>query len=263
MARKIVITSGKGGVGKTTICTGLGFSLAKMGYSVLLVDGDIGLNNLDILTGTYEKITYDIFDVVSGKCRPNQAIVRHNFYKTLFVLPSVKACFPERIKTKDFYDAVMCLNNDFDYILIDSPAGVEMGFERAVCAADEVILATTPHITSIKNTDRVSSFLNGKYFNKINIVINKIRSDLVLKKEMLSVGEISNALSIPILGIVPEFDEISISASINGALKLTDKVFKAFDILAQNICFGKNYLYDYKKEHRGFFAKILNSIKGS
>ncbi|MBR1925491.1 MAG: septum site-determining protein MinD [Clostridia bacterium] len=263
MARKIVITSGKGGVGKTTICTGLGFSLAKMGYSVLLVDGDIGLNNLDILTGTYDKITYDIFDVISGKCRINQAIVRHNFYKTLFVLPSVKACFSENVKIKDFYDSVICLNNDFDFILIDSPAGVEFGFERAVCVADEVVLATTPHITSIKNTDRVSSFLNGKYFNKMSVVINKIRGDLVLKKEMLSVSEISKALSIPILGIVPEFDEISVSASINGALNLSDKVFKAFDILAQNICFGKNCLYDYKKQHIGLFKKILNSIKRS
>ena len=262
MARKIVITSGKGGVGKTTICTGIGYSLAKMGYSVLLVDGDIGLSNLDILTGVYEKVLYDISDVSNGACRPTQAVIRHHFYKTLFVLPSVKTCFSDAIKEKNFSDIITSLNNNFDYILIDSPAGIENGFKRAVNSADEVILVTTPHITSIKNIDRVSSFLNEKFFNKISLVINKIRGDLVLKKEMLKESEIFQILSIPILGIIPEFDDISISASINGALNITSKIFGAFDMLAKNICFGKNCIYDYKKQY-SFFSKILSSIKGN
>jgi septum site-determining protein MinD len=161
MTRKIVITSGKGGVGKTTIVSGLGYTLAKLGYRTLLIDMDFGLNNLDVLMGIENKIVYDIIDVLEGKCKPRQALVQDFIESKLFIFPSTHGFCRIRFGVKELTAIITELERDFDYILIDCPAGIDGGFRRAVDCANETIVVTTPHLSAIRDADKTISALKG------------------------------------------------------------------------------------------------------
>ena len=155
MARRIVFTSGKGGVGKTTVCANLGISLSRLGFRVVLVDVDIGLNNLDIILGVDRHIVFDIFDVISGKCRAKQALVQEPKFPNLYILPSAKTSNNVRILGENIKNVINMLDSSFDYILIDCPAGVDDGFHRAVFSANEAIVIVTPHLSSIRDVSVV------------------------------------------------------------------------------------------------------------
>ena len=184
MARKIVITSGKGGVGKTTVCANLGMALAKLGKRVCLVDVDIGLNNLDVVTGVENKIVFDIVDVIQNRCRIKQALVQDLNQPNLFIMPSAHSYNKSQVTAENVKRVIDGLNDYFDFVLIDCPAGIDEPFKRAVCGADEALVVVTPHLSSMRDADKVMLMLGNFNIKDFSIVINRVRGDMILDKEM-------------------------------------------------------------------------------
>lgn len=252
MARRIVVTSGKGGVGKTTVAANLAAQLARRGQRVILCDADFGLNNVDVATGVEDLVTYDIIDVVEGRCRAKQALVKHPRYGNLFVLSSSHAA-PERYVSPQAVKIVLeTLAPQFDFILIDCPAGIDEGFHRAVATADEAIVVTTPHISAIRDADKVITVLKSYHLNELSIVINMLRGDLLLSGDSLSPKEIHELLKTPLLGVLPE--EYGIYSG-----NLAEH--KAFKVLTNNLLTGTRKLYDVTQKYAGFFGCIRRTLK--
>ena len=206
MARKIVVTSGKGGVGKTTVCCNLGVQLARRGYRVIVCDLDFGLNNADVVLGVENRALYDVLDSVEGRCRPKQALVAHPYYPTLFSLSSNRVL--ERYVSPQAIRLVLeLLSPQFDYILIDSPAGIEDGFHRAASCAEEALLVTTPHISALRDADRVAGILKSYRFSCVGLVVNLARRDR-RRAEFLSAEEIAATLRLPLIAALPEDDKV-------------------------------------------------------
>ncbi len=253
MARKIVITSGKGGVGKTTVAVQLAVQLAKKGQRVALCDADFGLNNVDVCAGVENLVTYDVIDVIEGRCRAKQALVRHPSFPNFYILTSGQSA-PERYVSpqavKLVLDGIAPL---FDFILIDCPAGIDDGFHRAVATADEAIVVTSPQISSLRDADKVLTLLKSYQLNSLTVLLNKVRGDLLLSKDCLSPKEITELLKAPLIGILPE--EYSIY---EGDLHNAHPAFKT---LAGNILNGKKRLYDVTKKYSGLVGNLRRVLK--
>ncbi len=266
MARRFVVTSGKGGVGKTTITANVGASLANMGYEVLLVDADIGLKNLDIVLGLDRRIVYTIIDVINNKCSPDQSLVSHKNLKKLKLLPAEQSATKEFINKEDFKKIIDQLESRFDYIFIDSPAGIEGGFRNAVYAADEVIVITTPEITAIGDADRVIGLVEKMGFtdDKISLIINKYRSQMVSKGFSPSKKAIIEELAVPLLGIIPESDEVIKHSNRGTPLAISSsapKMRNVFKIIAESITGENKRVYDEQEEKSGIFKKMFGFMK--
>lgn len=208
MGSSIVITSGKGGVGKTTSSANIGTALALLGKSVCMVDLDIGLRNLDVVMGLENRIIYDIVDIASGNCRLEQALIRDKRFEHLSLLPASQtkdkhALNPENVKT-----IIEELKRTHDFVIIDCPAGIEHGFKVAVAGADHAIVVTTPETAAVRDADRVIGLLEGEQIMSPKLVVNRIRPQMVKKGEMLDIDEIVQVLSIDLLGIVPDDEAI-------------------------------------------------------
>ena len=260
MARRIVLTSGKGGVGKTTICANLGIHLSRLGFRVVLVDVDIGLNNLDIILGVDKHIVFDIVDVVAGKCRAKQALVQDPKFPNLYILPSSKNYTNAQILSENIKNVVNMLDGSFDYILIDCPAGVDEGFHRAVFSADEAIVIVTPHLSSLRDANKVISLLNDYDISNKWLVINRMRGDMLVNGEMLTVENIVRSLKIPLLGVIPEDDEISSSCSVGQAV-VSGESNRAFSLLTENLHEGTKKIYDCTYKYRGFMGYVRRQLK--
>ena len=253
MARKIVITSGKGGVGKTTVAVHLAAQLSKKGQRVILCDADFGLNNVDVAAGVEELVTYDIVDVIEGRCRAKQALVRHPKYGNMYLLTSSHSA-PERYVSPQSVKVVLeTLAPQFDFILIDCPAGIDDGFHRAVATADEAIVVTTPHISALRDADKVITVLKSYQLNALSLVVNMARGDLMMTGESLAPRDISQLLKTPLLGVLPEEYEIFRS-------DLTDTHY-AFKLLAGNILTGKKKIYDPMRKYAGILGNIRRVLK--
>lgn len=261
MARRIVVTSGKGGVGKTTVTANIGMEIARQGYKVLLIDGDVGLNNLDVVLGIENKAVYDMADVLEGKCRISQALIPYDDKGNLSVMPSAHAYNSEDIGAKNFRNLVARLNNYFDYIFIDCPAGIEGGFHRAVSAASEAILVTTSSVSSIRDADKVLSLLTSYELNEINVIVNRVRGDLIMQGEIMSVGEVAKLLRFPPLGAVPEDDHITIYSQLGRLGEQLSVSRDAFRMIASNIITGKRRIYDCTLPYRGILGKIKMKLR--
>lgn len=258
MARKIVITSGKGGVGKTTLTANLGAKLASLGDRVVLVDIDLGLNNLDVVMGLENMVVYDIIDAIEGRCRIKQALIQDIYQKNLFVLASNHSSKDKYISPQSIKMIIDSLSASFDYVLIDCPAGIDAGFHRAVASADEAILVTTPHISSLRDADKVISTLGSYKLKDIMLVVNRVRGDLVMDGEMLSAEEISVILKTELLGIIPEEDGILLSG---GELMLSGDADRSFKLIASNLKKGTKKLFDVTEKYSGFFGSIRRNLK--
>ena len=261
MARKIVVVSGKGGVGKTTICANLGYALSQKNLKVLLLDADIGLNNLDVVLGIENKIIYDLLDVVTGKCRPKQALVQDFNNQNLFILPSNRTYCNLDIDGDGVKEVLCQLDDYFDYILIDAPAGIENGFLRAVNCAEEAVVITTPHLSSIRDADKVVSILESYNMSIIGAVVNRARGDLILNGEMLTIEKISKYLKLKTLGVIPEDDAISFQLLSGGQLKRKAESFLAFNYIAEKLHNGEERIFDCTKKYRGIVGTIKRNIK--
>lgn len=234
--RKISVVSGKGGVGKTTVVSQVARALAKLKYRVLVIDGDYSLNNLDITLGVDTNPNYDLIDYLLGRCRISQVLVDDPNLKNVSILTSDKTPLdaerPELLKV-----GLNSLSRLYDFVLIDAPAGVDDGFYRAVDLADEVLLVTTTYPTSIRDADKVIGILEGLKVKKINLVINKVRADLIAKDKSLSVLDVQNLLGRGVVGVIPYDDEI---LTLQGEiLKKSAISNKAFIELAKNLTLDK------------------------
>jgi septum site-determining protein MinD len=261
MARKIVITSGKGGVGKTTIVSGLGVKIAQLGYKVLLVDMDFGLNNLDVLMGIENKIVYDIIDVLEGKCLSRQAIVQDFFENNLYIFPSTHGFCKIRFGANELLNIISEVEKLFDFILIDCPAGIDGGFRRAVACGDEYIVVTTPHLSALRDADKVINVLMSSFHKASFIILNRARGDLMMNGNMFKVDTIKHLLSGELIGVVPEDDNLSISMYKGYRGDEYSFSNESLEMIAKNLILGSKTIYDCTQRYRGVVGGIRKKIK--
>ena len=257
MGEVIVITSGKGGVGKTTTTANLGAALALRGKKVALVDTDIGLRNLDVVMGLENRIVYDIVDVVEEKCKLRQALIKDKRFNELFLLPAAQTRDKSAINEEQMKELIRKLKEEFDYILIDCPAGIEQGFKNAIAGADRAIVVTTAEISAIRDADRIIGLLEASEIKNPELVINRIRPAMIKKGEMMDVEDIVDLLSIDLIGVVPD-DEYIITQTNKGepvVAKEKAPSGKAYTEIARRIL-GENIDVTIPGRKDGFFSKM-------
>ena len=262
MARAIVVTSGKGGVGKTTVSANLGMHLADKNQRVCLLDMDIGLNNLDVVMNLEERVVYSMCDVIEGRCRLKEALIYDDVYPLLCVLSSGSLNQNLCISITDIKKVINELHTMFDFIIIDCPAGIDAGFKHAVSCADEAIIVTTPHLSSVRDADKVVTILSSYDISSKRFVINRARGDLIQDKVMIDVHDVGKALGIDFGGVIPEDDNV-ITTTSDKIKNNRVAVNRAFDILAENVITGGKKLFDCTYKYKGFIGSIKKLIKRS
>lgn len=213
MSEVIVVTSGKGGVGKTTTSANVGTGLAMLGKKVILIDTDIGLRNLDVVMGLENRIVYNLVDVVEGNCRLKQALIKDKRYSNLYLLPSAQTRDKTAVNPEQMTKLVEYLREDYDYILLDCPAGIERGFQNAIAGADRALVVTTPEVSAIRDADRIIGLLESNGIVRIDLILNRIRMDMVKRGDMMSLDDVMDILAVHILGAVPDDENIVISTN--------------------------------------------------
>ena len=213
MSEVIVVTSGTGGVGKTTTSANVGTGLASLGKKVVLIDTDIGLRNLDVVMGLENRIVYNLVDVVEGNCRIKQALIKDKRYPSLYLMPSAQTRDKSSVNPGQMIKMIAALKEQYDYIILDCPAGIEQGFQNAIAAADRAIVVTTPEVSAIRDADRIIGLLEANDFNKIDLVVNRVRNDLIKRGDMMSIDDVVDILSIPLLGFVPDDENVVIATN--------------------------------------------------
>jgi septum site-determining protein MinD len=222
MTRIIVVTSGKGGVGKTTVTANLGMALAKKGRQVALVDADFGLRNLDLLLGLENRIVYTAVEVLSRECRLEQALVKDKRQPNLVLLPAAQNRTKDAVNPDQMKLLVNALAQKYQYVLLDSPAGIEMGFKNAIAPAKEALIVTTPEIASVRDADRVVGLLEAQGIKQIHLIINRIRPAMVQANDMMSVQDVQELLAIPLIGVIPDDERVIVSTNRGEPLVLAE-----------------------------------------
>lgn len=238
MSRIIVITSGKGGVGKTTTTSNLGAALAKNNRTVALIDADFGLRNLDLLLGLEERVVYTAIDVLAGECRLAQALVKDKRLKGLVLLPAAQNRNKESVQPEQMKKIATALAKGYDYILIDSPAGIELGFRNAISSAQEALIVTTPEVAAVRDADRVIGLLEAEGINKISLIVNRVKPTMVEGNKMMSVEDVLELLGVPLIGVVPDDEKVIVSTNRGEPLVLTEEESlpaMAFDNIARRL----------------------------
>lgn len=260
MSEVIVITSGKGGVGKTTTTANLGTGLAQLGKKVVLIDTDIGLRNLDVVMGLENRIVYNLVDVVEGTCRYRQALIKDKTYPNLYLLPSAQIKDKTAVTPMQMIKLVEDLKYEFDYILLDCPAGIEQGFRNAIAAANRAIVVTTPEVSAIRDADRIIGLLEADGISDIKLIINRIRMDMVKRGEMMSVEDVEEVLAIDLIGAIPDDENIVISTNQGQPLVGSDTMAgKAYSNICRRIM-GEDVDF-MNLNSGGFFGKIMNVLR--
>lgn len=261
MGRAIVITSGKGGVGKTTTAANIGTGLAILGNKVVVVDTDIGLRNLDVVMGLENRIVYDIVDVVEGTCRLRQGLIRDKRYEGLFLLPAAQTKDKTALKPEQMFELVSRLKEEFDYIIVDSPAGIEQGFQNSIAGADEAYIVTTPEISAVRDADRVIGLLEAKGLDNPKLIINRIRQDMVDRGDMMNVEDIVDILAVDLIGVIPDDEAVVISTN-KGEPVITEEEplsAKAFKNICNRIVGEEVELLDLQYDE-GKFSKLIKLL---
>jgi septum site-determining protein MinD len=259
-ARKIVLTSGKGGVGKTTTTANLGATLANRGKRVILIDADIGLRNLDLVLGLEKRIVFDLVEVAEGRCQLRQALIKDKRFESLFILPAAQTREKDAITPEQFTAIVDRAAEQADYVLIDCPAGIETGFRNAVAGATEAIVVTTPEVSSIRDADRVVGKIAaaGK---PIRLIVNRLRPEMVRSGDMLSVDDVCDVLSIELLGVVPDDEEV-IDTTNRGepiVLRESNRLRTIYEKIARRL---EGELVPFTSfDGQGFFGRLLSAMK--
>lgn len=238
MSRIIVVTSGKGGVGKTTSTANLGMALAQRGRRVALVDADFGLRNLDLLLGLENRIVYTAVEVIAGQCRLEQALVKDKRQPKLVLLPAAQNRMKDAVTPDQMRQVVEALAQEYDYVLIDSPAGIESGFQNAIAAAREALIVTTPEIAAVRDADRVVGLLEAHGVKKINLIVNRLRPEMVEANDMMSVEDVREILAIDLIGVIPDDEKVIVSTNRGEPLVLSENqtlAGSAFDNIARRL----------------------------
>ena len=257
MAKVFVVTSGKGGVGKTTTTANLGAGLALKGNKVLLIDTDIGLRNLDVVIGLENRIVYDIVDVVEGTCKLKQALIKDKRFENLYLLPAAQTRDKNAVSEHQMEDLCEKLKESFDYIIIDCPAGIEQGFKNAVAGADRAIVVTNPEVSAVRDADRIIGLLEANEISNIQLIINRIRQDMVKRGDMMDKQDIVEILAIDLIGMVPDDESIIISTN-KGEPAILDEgslAGKAYKNIARRIL-GHDVPIMELQTQDGFFSKL-------
>ena len=264
MGVSIVITSGKGGVGKTTTTANIGTALASIGKKVVVIDGDTGLRNLDVLLGLENRIVYTIIDVIEGRCRLKQGLIKDKRLPNLYLLPTAQTKDKDDIRAQDMLKIVNELKEEFDYVLIDSPAGIEQGFENAVIGADKAIIVVNPEITSVRDADRVIGKLDSKGLEDHAVIINRLNYEMTRNGDMLDVADIIETLSVELIGVVPDDKNVTISTNKGEPIVLDETAYagKAFKNIARRIIGEEVPLMNLDVyDQQGFFGSLKKLFK--
>lgn len=261
MSEVIVITSGKGGVGKTTTTANVGTGLAKEGKKVVLIDTDIGLRNLDVVMGLENRIVYNLVDVIEGNCRIKQALIKDKRYPNLYLLPSAQTRDKTAVNPEQMAKLTKELKEEFDYILLDCPAGIEQGFKNAIAGADRAIVVTTPEVSAVRDADRIIGLLEANEIGHTELVVNRLRADMVKRGDMMSSEDVVEILAVDLLGVVPDDENIVVSTNqgepLVGSKSLAGQAY-------ENICrriMGEEIPFLDLFQKSGFFSKIKNKFK--
>ena len=261
MSEVIVVTSGKGGVGKTTTSANVGTGLAKLNKKVVLIDTDIGLRNLDVVMGLENRIVYNLVDVVEGNCRIKQALIKDKRYPNLYLLPSAQTRDKTSVTPEQMQKLIEELKEEFDYILLDCPAGIEQGFKNAIAGADRALVVTTPEVSAIRDADRIIGLLEANEIKKSDLIVNRIRMDMVKKGDMMSIDDVVDILSISLIGAVPDDENIVISTNQGEPLVGSDTMAgKAYMNICRRITGEEVPMLDLNGKS-GFFAKLFKKSK--
>ncbi len=256
MSEVIVITSGKGGVGKTTTTANIGAALALSGKKVVMIDTDIGLRNLDVIMGVENRIVYDLVDVAENKCPYTKALVRDKRFEGLFLLPAAQSRDKSAVTVTQMKHIVRQMEESFDYILIDCPAGIEQGFKNAVAAAKKAIVVAMPEVSSVRDADRIIGLLEKNDIKDIKLIINKLRPKMVKNGSMLSIEDMLDILAIDLLGVVPDDEQIIVGANKGEYVSAYEKSMagQAYRNVARRMC-GENV--ELMKMEKNFFQKLF------
>lgn len=263
-SKVITITSGKGGVGKTTLVANLGVALAMHGQRVVAIDADVGLRNLDVMLGLENRIVYDLVDAIEGRCRLRQSLVRHKQLPELFLLPAAQTRDKSAVQPDDMTRVCEELQEKHDFILIDSPAGIEQGFRYAMAPANEMIVITNPEVPAVRDADRVIGIIEAEEKGPARLVVNRIKPDLVRRGEMLSIADVVELLAIDLLGVVPEEQSILIAANRGQPLALSrdsSRAGQAFHNIAQRML-GKSVPFQPLQEP-GVLERIFRFVSNT
>ena len=263
MSEVIVITSGKGGVGKTTTTANLGTGLALAEKKVALIDADIGLRNLDVVMGLENRIVYDLVDVVEGHCRVRQALIKDKRYSGMFLLPAAQTRDKNAISPEQMQKLCETLKEDFDYILVDCPAGIEQGFKNAIAGADRAIVVTTPEVSAVRDADRIIGLLEANDLRNPKLLVNRVKADMVKRGDMMAIEDVMEILAVDIIGVVPDDDQIVVSSN-RGEPAVTDPnslAGQAYRNITKRIM-GEEVPLLNLEEHQGFMQRLKKKMFG-
>lgn len=265
MTRIIVVTSGKGGVGKTTVSANLGMTIASLGRKVVLVDADFGLRNLDLILGLENRIVYTAVEVIEGECRLEQALVRDKRQPNLFLLPAAQNRTKDAVTPEQMRELINNLSNLADYIIVDSPAGIESGFQNAIAGAKEALIVSTPEVASVRDADRVIGLLEANGVKRIHLIINRIKPQMVQVNDMMSPDDILEILAIPLIGLIPDDERVIVASNRGEPLILAEKQCLpsiAFSNIARRLEGEKVPMLDLMAMHDTLLNRIRRFLKG-
>ncbi len=257
MSEVIVVTSGKGGVGKTTTVANIGTGLAQLDKKVVLVDTDIGLRNLDVVLGLENRIVYNLVDVIEGNCRMKQALIKDKRYSSLFLLPSAQTRDKSSVSPEQMKKLCDELAQEFDFIILDCPAGIEQGFRNAIAGASKALVVTTPEVSAIRDADRIIGLLEAEELKDIHLIINRLRVDMVKRGDMMSVDDVVDILAVPLIGTIPDDETVVVATNqgepLAGKSGLCGQAYS-------NICrrlLGEEVPFLDLENKRGFFGRLF------
>jgi septum site-determining protein MinD len=259
----VTITSGKGGVGKTTTTANLGIALASLGEKVVCIDSDIGLRNLDVVMGLENRIVYDLVDVIEGRCRTAQAMIRDKRFENLFLIPAAQTRDKNAVSPSDMVRLCDTLRGELDWILIDSPAGIERGFRNALAPADEVLVITNPEVSAVRDADRIIGLVEAEEKGPAKLIINRLNPGMVKRGDMLSADDVVELLAVKLIGIVPEDEAVLVSTNHGSPVVLNEKsrAGQAFTDIARRLK-GEAVPWMDLDEKDGFFNRLGKIISG-
>ena len=261
MGEVIVITSGKGGVGKTTTTANIGAGLSRFDKKVVVIDTDLGLRNLDVVMGLENQIVYNLVDVIEGTCRLKQALVRDKRYENLYLLPSAQTKDKSSVSPGQMKKLTAQLRDEFDYILLDCPAGIEQGFQNAIAGADRALVVTTPEVSAIRDADRIIGLLESNQLRRISLIINRIRMDMVKRGDMMSVDDVTEILSVPLIGAIPDDEQVVIGTNQGEpVIGLASHAGKAYENICKRIM-GVEVPFMDLNSSRGIFSRLSDIFR--
>jgi septum site-determining protein MinD len=258
----VTVTSGKGGVGKTTATANIGAALASRGKKVVCIDADIGLRNLDVVLGLENRIVYDLVDVVEGRCRLRQAMIRDKHLNELYLIPAAQTRDKSAVSPSDMVRLCDELRPDYDYIMIDSPAGIERGFRNAIAPADIVLVVTNPEVSAVRDADRIIGLIEAEEKGPARLVINRIKPEMVRRGDMLSADDVLELLAVELIGLIPEDEHVVMSTNQGSPIVLNgkSKAGEAFRSIARRLD-GEEVPFLPLEEDGGIFKRVARLFR--